>query len=60
MSFEKGDSVRLDDKHSDFDGEVGEVEKISETMFGGELYTVRFEDGEESGLDEKMLSAVEE
>ena len=36
MAFQKGDSVVLHDKHSDYDGEVGEVTQVAETMFGDE------------------------
>ena len=28
MAFEKGDSVVLHDKHSDYDGEVGEITQV--------------------------------
>jgi hypothetical protein len=59
MSFEKGDSVRLEDKHSDHDGEVGEVTRVSETMFGDETYTVQFDEGQETGLSADSLAAAE-
>jgi len=59
MSFEKGDSVRLQDKHSEHDGEVGTVTQVMETMFGDENYTVSFEDGQESGVPEDALEAVD-
>jgi len=59
MSFEKGDSVRLQDKHSDHDGEVGEVTQVSETMFGDETYTVQFDAGQETGLPADSLVAAE-
>jgi len=58
MSFEKGDSVRLQDKHSEHDGEVGEITQVSETMFGDETYTVQFDGGQEAGLPTDALSAA--
>ncbi|PSQ16696.1 DUF1918 domain-containing protein, partial [Halobacteriales archaeon QS_8_69_73] len=33
MGFEKGDHVVFHDKHSEYDGETGEVTQVSETMF---------------------------
>lgn len=60
MSFEKGDTVVLKDKHSEYDGEVGEITQVSETMFGGENYTVSFEEGQEAGLPEDSLEAADE
>ena len=60
MSFEKGDRVRLQDKHSEFDGEVGEVTQVSETMFGDETYTVQFDEGQEAGLAADTLVTAEE
>ena len=58
MSFEKGDSVRLQDKHSDHDGEVGEVTQVAETMFGDETYTVQFDKGQEASLSDDSLVAA--
>lgn len=58
MSFEKGDSVVLHDQHSDYDGEVGEITQISETMFGDETYSISFEDGKEHGIPEDSLDAA--
>ena len=55
MSFEKGDRVVLHDEHSEFDGEVGEVTQVMETMFGDANYTVSFEDGQENGVSEDAL-----
>ncbi len=60
MSFEKGDAVVLNDKHSDYDGEVGEVTQVSETMFGDETYSVSFEEGKEHGVPADSLEAAEE
>jgi hypothetical protein len=55
MGFEEGDHVVLDDKHSDHDGDAGEITQVSETMFGDETYTVSFEDGQEAGLSADSL-----
>jgi len=60
MSFEKGDQVRLRDKHSEHDGEVGEVTQVAETMFGDETYTVQFDEGREAGLPADALETVED
>ena len=61
MGFEKGDSVVLHDKHSNYDGEVGEITRISETMFGDENYTVSFDaGGTEQGVPADSLEPVEE
>jgi hypothetical protein len=60
MSFEKGDTVVLNDKHSEYDGETGEIKQVSETMFGDENYTVSFEDGQEPGVPADNLEAADE
>ena len=60
MSFEKDDRVVLHDKHSEFDGEVGTVTQVMETMFGDATYTVSFEDGQETGVPEDQLEAADE
>jgi len=60
MSFEKGDSVVLHDEHSDYDGETGTVEQVSETMFGDETYVVSFEEGQEAGLPEDNLESADD
>jgi hypothetical protein len=60
MSFEEGDEVVLHDEHSDFDGEVGTVETVSETMFGDENYVISFEDGQEAGIAADALTAADE
>jgi hypothetical protein len=60
MAFQKGDSVVLHDKHSDYDGEVGEITQVSETMFGDENYTISFEEGKEHGVPEDSLEAADE
>jgi hypothetical protein len=58
MSFEKDDTVVLHDKHSEFDGEVGTVTQVMETMFGDATYTVSFDDGQETGVPEDQLEAA--
>jgi len=60
MSFEEGDTVVLNDKHSEYDGEVGEITQVSETMFGDENYTISFEDGQEAGVPGDALEPAEE
>ncbi|MXR50753.1 DUF1918 domain-containing protein [Halovenus sp. WSH3] len=59
MSFEKGDEVILHDEHSEYDGETGEITRVSETMFGDENYTISFEDGQEAGIPEDNLEPAE-
>lgn len=60
MSFEEGDRVVFHDKHSDYDGETGEITQVIETMFGDATYTISFEDGQETGIAEDALEAAEE
>jgi len=60
MAFEKGDRVVFSDKHSEYDGETGEVTQISETMFGDNTYIVDFEEGQEAGIAEESLEAADE
>jgi hypothetical protein len=60
MSFEKEDRVVLHDKHSEFDGEVGTITQVMETMFGDATYTVSFEDGQETGVPDDQLEAASE
>lgn len=60
MAFEKGDTVVFNDKHSEYDGEVGEVTQVSETMFGDNTYIVQFEEGQEAGIPEDALDAADE
>lgn len=60
MSFEKGDHVVLHDQHSEFDGEVGEISQVSETMFGDRTYIVKFDEGQEAGIPEDSLEEAEE
>jgi len=59
MAFEKGDTVVFNDKHSEYDGEVGEVTQVSETMFGDNTYIVQFEAGQEAGIPEESLAEAE-
>ncbi len=60
MAFEKGDKVLFHDKHSDYDGETGEVTQVSETMFGDNTYIVEFEEGQEAGIAEESLEEADE
>jgi hypothetical protein len=60
MSFEEDDRVVLNDKHSDYDGQVGTVTQKMETMFGSATYTVSFEDGQEAGVPADALEAADE
>ena len=58
MAFEEGDRVILHDKHSEFDGDVGEITQTIESMFGDVNYTISFEDGQETGVPEESLEAA--
>ena len=58
MSFDKDDEVVLHDKHSEYDGEVGTVTQVMETMFGDATYTISFEDGQETGVPESSLESA--
>jgi len=60
MALEKGDTVILHDEHSEYDGETGEITRVSETMFGDENYTVSFEDGKEPSVPEDSLELVDD
>ncbi|MFB6172466.1 MAG: DUF1918 domain-containing protein [Haloarculaceae archaeon] len=60
MSFEEDDRVVLHDEHSEFDGQVGTVTQVMETMFGDETYTVSFDDGQEAGISEDALDPADE
>lgn len=60
MAFEEDDSVVLHDQHSEYDGQVGNVTQVMETMFGDATYTVSFEDGQEQGVPEDLLEDAEE
>ena len=59
MAFEKGDRVVFHDKHSEFDGETGEVSQVSETMFGDNTCIVDFEEGQEAGIAEESLEPAD-
>ena len=60
MDYEKDDRVVLRDKHSEFDGDVGTVTQVMETMFGDATYTVSFEDGQETGVPADQLEPAED
>jgi len=60
MALEKGATVILHDEHSEYDGETGEITRVSETMFGDENYTVSFEDGKEPSVPENSLELVDD
>lgn len=60
MSFEEDDVVVLHDKHSEFDGDVGTVTQVVETMFGEPNYTISFDEGQEAGVPEDNLELAEE
>lgn len=60
MSFEEDDVVILHDKHSEFDGEEGQVTQVMESMFGDANYTISFEDGQEAGVPEDSLELVDD
>lgn len=59
MSFEKGDRVVLRDEHSEYDGETGTIEQVSETMFGDETFVISFEEGQEAGISEDAIETAE-
>ncbi|MDZ7850564.1 MAG: DUF1918 domain-containing protein [Halodesulfurarchaeum sp.] len=59
MAFEEDDEVRLIDEHSEYDGEIGTITQVVETMFGDANYTVSFEDGQEAGVPEDHLETVD-
>ncbi|MEF8799727.1 MAG: DUF1918 domain-containing protein [Halolamina sp.] len=58
MSYEKGDTAILHDEHSEFDGKVGEITQVMETMFGDPNYTIVFDGGQEAGIPEDQLEAA--
>lgn len=58
MAFDEGDHVILHDQHSEFDGDVGTVETVSETMFGDQTYVISFEEGQEAGISADALEAA--
>lgn len=60
MAFEKGEKVVLYDEHSEYDGEVGEVTQVSETMFGDSTYIIQFDEGQEAGIAEDALEPAAE
>jgi hypothetical protein len=60
MAFEEDDTVILHDDHSEHDGEEGTITQVVETMFGNPNYTISFEEGQEQGIPEDALEAVDE
>lgn len=60
MGFEEDDRVVLQDRHSEYDGEVGTVTQVMETMFDDATYTVSFDDGQETGVPADQLEAADE
>ncbi len=60
MSFEKDDQAVLHDKHSEYDGETGTITQVVENMFGDATYTISFEEGQEAGVPEDDLEAVDD
>ncbi len=59
MSFEKDDQAVLHDKHSEYDGETGTITQVIENMFGDATYTISFDEGQETGVPEDDLEAVD-
>ncbi|MUV57381.1 protein of unknown function [Halogeometricum rufum] len=59
MEFDEGDAVVLHDKHSEFDGQVGEITQVVETMFGDETYVVSFDEGQEVGISADQLDEAD-
>lgn len=60
MGFREDDRVVLHDAHSEFDGQVGTIAQVVETMFGDENYTVKFDEGQETGVPADALEAADE
>jgi hypothetical protein len=60
MSFEEDDRVILNDEHSEYDGQEGQITQVMDTMFGDSTYTVSFEDGQETGIPEDALEAADD
>tara|TARA_A100001037_G_C15153837_1_gene641854 strand:+ start:14985 stop:15182 length:198 start_codon:yes stop_codon:yes gene_type:complete len=58
MVFKEGDKVILHDVHSKYDGEMGIINGIMETMFGSSNYNIKFEEGQENGIGENSLEMV--
>ncbi|PSQ17574.1 DUF1918 domain-containing protein [Halobacteriales archaeon QS_8_69_26] len=59
MSFEEGDTVVLNDEHSEYDGQVGTITQVMKTMFDDETYTISFEDGQEAGVPPDQLEEAD-
>ncbi len=60
MSFDEGDRVVLRDEHSEFEGEIGSITQVMETMFGDATYTVSFDDGQETGVPADLLELADD
>ncbi|SDY28179.1 DUF1918 domain-containing protein [Halobellus clavatus] len=60
MEFDEDDSVVLHDKHSEFDGEVGTITQVVETMFGDATYTISFDEGQEVGVSADQLEVADD
>lgn len=60
MSFDEGDRVVLNDKHSEYDGQTGTITQVMKTMFDDETYTISFDDGQEAGVPPDQLEAAPE
>jgi len=60
MSFDEGDTVVLEDEHSEYEGQVGTITQVMKTMFDDETYTISFEDGQEAGVPPDQLEEAEE
>lgn len=60
MTFEEDDRVVLRDEHSEYDGQVGTITQVMETMFGDENYTIQFEEGQEAGVPADNLEPASE
>lgn len=60
MEFDEGDAVVLHDKHSEFDGQVGKITQVIETMFDDETYVVSFDEGQEVGISPDQLDEADD
>lgn len=58
MSFDEGDRVVLNDKHSEYDGQTGTITQVMKTMFDDETYTISFDEGQEAGVPPDQLEAA--
>jgi len=58
MSFDEGDRVVLNDKHSEYDGQTGTITQVMKTMFDDETYTISFDEGQEAGVPPDQIEAA--